>query len=205
MGHETSPTQTEPSTLSSLLHGFDFVYSPPANNSANPRAIETFVKQRKNMSNLDLSESLVASLARALNSDQVPCVLWGHYLLNVHGVPSIIGVGIPRSKEFQNQDPELMLCKSIDFIIPDDLFEVGTRALTQFKSLTPCPDGEACPSSSQERYTPPPAFYVHIEDSEVTVGLYPQSETLWFLPPLDSSFSSPREIKLPSQFILASD
>jgi len=48
-----------------------------------------------------LSESFVASIARALNSNQVPCVLWGHYLLNVHGVPSIIGVGIPRSKKFR--------------------------------------------------------------------------------------------------------
>ncbi len=47
----------------------------------------------------DLSSSFVASIARALNSDQVPCVLWGHYLLNVHGVPSIIGVGIPRSRK----------------------------------------------------------------------------------------------------------
>ncbi len=45
----------------------------------------------------DLSELLVASIARALNSDQVPWILRGHYLLNVHGVPSIIGVGIPPS------------------------------------------------------------------------------------------------------------
>ena len=98
-----------------------------------------------------------------------------------------------------------MLCKSVDFVIPDDRLRVGTKALTQFKSLTPCRDREVCPLSSQERYTPPPAFHIHIKDSEVTVALYPQSETLWFLPPLDSSFSSPKKLKLPSQFILASD
>ena len=101
--------------------------------------------------------------------------------------------------------PELMLCKSIDFVVPDDRLRVGTETLTQFKSLTPCPDREVCPSSSQERHTPPPAFHIHISDSEVTVTLYPQSETLWFLPPLDSSFSSPKKPKLPSQVILASD
>ncbi|AEO66972.1 uncharacterized protein THITE_2075708 [Thermothielavioides terrestris NRRL 8126] len=39
-----------------------------------------------------LSQSFVASLARGLNSAQVPCVLWGHCLLVLHGVPSIIGV-----------------------------------------------------------------------------------------------------------------
>lgn len=49
----------------------------------------------------DISESFVASIARALNSDQVPCVLWGHCLLNVHGVPSILGVSVPRARIFQ--------------------------------------------------------------------------------------------------------
>ncbi len=96
-----------------------------------------------------------------------------------------------------------MLRKSIDFVIPDDRLRVGTKSLTHFKSLTPCPDQEVCPSSSQERHTPPPAFHIHIEDSEVTVALYLQSETLWFLPPLDSSFSFPKRLELPSQFILA--
>ena len=40
----------------------------------------------------DLSETFVACIAAALNSNEIPCVLWGHYLLNVHGVPSIIAV-----------------------------------------------------------------------------------------------------------------
>lgn len=42
----------------------------------------------------DLSESFVASIALALNSAQIPCVLWGHFLLNVHGVPSAIAVSL---------------------------------------------------------------------------------------------------------------
>ena len=98
-----------------------------------------------------------------------------------------------------------MLCESIDFVVPDDRLRVGTKALTQFKSLTPCPDPGTCSSSSPERHTPPPAFHIHIKDSEVTVALYIQSETLWFLPPLDSSFSSPKKLEYPSQFIFASD
>jgi len=98
-----------------------------------------------------------------------------------------------------------MLRKSIDFVIPDDRLRVGTKSLTHFKSLTPCPDQEVCPSSSQERHTPPPAFHIHIEDSEVTVALYLQSETLWFLPPLDSSFPFLKRLKYASQFILAAD
>lgn len=51
----------------------------------------------------DLSESFVTSIAYALNSDQVPCVLWGHYLLNVHVVPSIIDVGIPRPRKSKSE------------------------------------------------------------------------------------------------------
>ena len=98
-----------------------------------------------------------------------------------------------------------MIYKSIDFVIPDARLMAGTKALTHLKSLTPCPDRETCPSSSQERYTPPPAFHMHTEDPEVTVGLYLESETLWFLPPLDSSVLVPNKLKLPSHFILASD
>ncbi|KAH0847435.1 hypothetical protein AYO21_11168 [Fonsecaea monophora] len=98
-----------------------------------------------------------------------------------------------------------MLYKSIDFVIPDDRLRVSMKTISRFKGLEPCPDWEMCPSSSHERYTPPPAFHIHIKDSEVTVALYPQSETLWFLPPLDSSLLSPNKFMLPSHFVLASD
>ncbi|KAF2459310.1 hypothetical protein BDY21DRAFT_337917 [Lineolata rhizophorae] len=133
----------------------------------------------------NLSQSFMASIARTLNSAQVACVLWGHPLLNVHGVPSIIG--------------------SIDFVIPDDRLQTGIKALAQIKRLTPCLRGNLCPSHPQERYTPPPAFHMHVDASEVTIGLYLQSETLWFLPPLDDSLSSPQKLELPSYFVLASD
>lgn len=46
---------------------------------------------------------------------------------------------------------------------------------------------------------------MHIEASEITVGLYPQSETLWFLPPLDNSLSSPKKLDLPTYLVFASD
>lgn len=41
---------------------------------------------------LGYSETFVSSLAKALNSAEIPCVLWGQSLLNVHGIPSIIAV-----------------------------------------------------------------------------------------------------------------
>lgn len=44
-------------------------------------------------------EMFVASIAHALNSENIPCVLWGHFLLNVHGVPSITSVGIHPSRK----------------------------------------------------------------------------------------------------------
>lgn len=47
-----------------------------------------------------LSESLVASIARGLNSGQIPCVLWCHYLLIAYGVPSIVGVRTPQIDQF---------------------------------------------------------------------------------------------------------
>lgn len=45
-----------------------------------------------------LSEQFVASIAHSLDSAQIPYVLWGHYLLILHGVPSVVGVGKPSSK-----------------------------------------------------------------------------------------------------------
>ena len=42
---------------------------------------------------MDDSEHVEAiSVAQALHTAQIPCVLWGEYLLNVYGVPSIISV-----------------------------------------------------------------------------------------------------------------
>ena len=37
------------------------------------------------------------------------------------------------------------------------------------------------------------------------MALYPQSETIWFLPPLDSSFLCAKRLELSSHFVLASD
>lgn len=42
----------------------------------------------------DLPETFVAYVAHELNSAGIRCVLCGHDLLNVHGVPLIIGVGV---------------------------------------------------------------------------------------------------------------
>ncbi|KZL84933.1 thioredoxin reductase [Colletotrichum incanum] len=127
----------------------------------------------------DHSELFVASIASALNSSQIPCVLWSHCLLNVHGIPS-------------------MVAKSVDFVLPDNLLVADVKALEGLPIIRPCPDPE-------ERHTPPPPYHLHINESQVTVGLYLHSETLWFLPVFDSSLLHPETSKLPPHFILASD
>lgn len=99
---------------------------------------------------------------------------------------------------------ELTHSKSIDFVIPDICLGTGIEVLTHLNSVTPCPDSNVCPASSPQRQTPPPTFHAHV-DSEVTVSLYLQSETLWFLMPLDRSLASPKEVTLPSSFVFASD
>ncbi|OAA67281.1 hypothetical protein SPI_01857 [Niveomyces insectorum RCEF 264] len=138
-------------------------------------------------------EALVARVSQALNSARIPCVLWGHCLLRVHGVPSVVG--------------------SIDFVIPDDLLQAGAGALdhaaNQLKILALCPNSGGCSVIGSDRHTPPPALHSHLDDSEVTVGLYLQRDTLWFLPPLSSmstSLLSPTTTEqLPQYFLLASD
>jgi hypothetical protein len=40
----------------------------------------------------DEAEVLVESVARGLNSAGIPCVLWGHFLMHTHGIPTFIFV-----------------------------------------------------------------------------------------------------------------
>ncbi|KAF2107974.1 hypothetical protein BDV96DRAFT_588020 [Lophiotrema nucula] len=133
---------------------------------------------------LGVSPSSVASIAQALNAAQVPCVLWGHCLLNIHGVPSIVS--------------------SIDFVVPDDRLQVSIETLSKVRTLPACLRGELCPSGPQP-YSPAPAFHIHMDGSKVTVDLYLQSETLWFLPSFDGTLSSPRKAKVPFDLVIASD
>ncbi|GAO18651.1 uncharacterized protein UV8b_03399 [Ustilaginoidea virens] len=132
-----------------------------------------------------INEDFVASLAQLLNSAQVPCVLWGHVLLRVHGVPTIVG--------------------AVDFVVPDELLSVATQALTPHEKLIPCPDGKECDIVCPTRPTPAPVSHLHIEGAEEPVGLYPQSDTLWFLPPLQAALITPDRGQLPPYYALASD
>ena len=90
-------------------------------------------------------------------------------------------------------------------MVPDDYLDISIEILTEIDNMSRCSLDGLCPASSQQRHTPPPSFHVHIENSELTVNLYVQSETLWFLPPFDKSLSDPRKAKLPFDLVLASD
>ncbi|KAK1451898.1 hypothetical protein CMEL01_06472 [Colletotrichum melonis] len=95
--------------------------------------------------------------------------------------------------------------KSIDFVVPDQLISVAEDAISELPNLEQCPSVELCFASSPERRTPPPTFHVHIKASEVTVGLYTQSETLCFLPLMNDSILSGENAKLSPTFALACD
>jgi hypothetical protein len=92
---------------------------------------------------------------------------------------------------------ELTHSKCIDFVIPDSCLSTSVQVLTHLDNLAPCPDLKACPASSRLRQTPPPTFHAHIKDLEVTGSLYLQSETLWFLTPLDWSLASQKKSSFP--------
>ncbi|KAH6854734.1 hypothetical protein B0I37DRAFT_410801 [Chaetomium sp. MPI-CAGE-AT-0009] len=132
------------------------------------------------------AEELADSLARALNAVEIPCVLWGDYLLSLWGV--------------------LTVTHSLDFVIPDASLAAAKEVMMTSKQLTQpliaCPDTATCPGNSAGSSTPPPAFHLHIQGachhlSTTTVRLFLQSETLWFLPPLSALLASPRAHPLP--------
>ncbi|KAG6092831.1 hypothetical protein E4U14_000526, partial [Claviceps sp. LM454 group G7] len=71
-----------------------------------------------------------------------------------------------------------MIPQEIDFVVPDGLLSAATIALGQHKMLLPCTDGKDCPIVSPKRFTPAPDSHLHIEGTEVPVGLFIQSVTL---------------------------
>ncbi|OBT86469.1 hypothetical protein VE02_05335 [Pseudogymnoascus sp. 03VT05] len=120
------------------------------------------------MANHDLNtavtdENLVASISRILLRSDIPCVLWGNYLLTVYGVPTIVN--------------------SIDFAVPDHLVAAAESAL-QNKGLADCSEPELCTAVAKTRTSPAPAAHFHI-DFEMTVSIYMRSSTFWSLPSLD--------------------
>lgn len=88
--------------------------------------------------------------------------------------------------------------QSIDFVVPDRLITAAESTL-QNKGLADCSEPESCTAVVETRTSPPPAAHFHI-NAEMTVSIYTQSSTLWFLPSLTLS-----QISCSPGFILASD
>lgn len=90
-------------------------------------------------------------------------------------------------------------------MVPDELLLVATTALMPHEKLILCPDGKDCDVIEPNRPTPAPESHLHIEGAEEPIGLYPQSVTLWFLPPLQAALTTPDKGQLPPYYALASD
>ncbi|KAK4153531.1 thioredoxin reductase [Chaetomidium leptoderma] len=139
-------------------------------------------------------QELADSVARALNAADIPCVLWGHYLMSAHGIPTCTA--------------------SIDFVVPDAKLAAAQEVIstsTHFtQPLVACPDTTTCLKTAPGLSQPYPEFHLHIEgmtDPLVTtaVMLFVQSKTLWFLPRFRDHLAKPREQQLPRYLALASD
>jgi len=48
--------------------------------------------ENHSLSTAIIDENLVAAISHILLECNIPCVLWGNYLLTVYGVPSIVDV-----------------------------------------------------------------------------------------------------------------
>ncbi|KAH0593112.1 hypothetical protein MHUMG1_09114 [Metarhizium humberi] len=118
----------------------------------------------------DISESLVASLAETLDAAGAPCILWGQFLLNVHGIPSTIahltlasssadlpprrpgrGSGFFTTVEYPVVVLRLhaLLEAYIRLYLRDRKRRDGAYARHSVKLLTPCIDVEELPGSRE--------------------------------------------------------
>ncbi|KAH8689836.1 hypothetical protein BGW36DRAFT_307791 [Talaromyces proteolyticus] len=135
---------------------------------------------------IDTFECLIASLAETLNGAEVPCILWGQCLLNIHGIASSID--------------------SIDFVVPTAYLNEASKALDNFRGLVPCTYGHDCLWSPKKRKAEEPPYHLHLEASTVTVALYVQARILWFLPEIGSCLTlEEQQLYLLPRLILASN
>lgn len=99
--------------------------------------------------------------------------------------------------------------ESIDFVIPDGSVEAVKEVMTTghfSEQISICPDTKKCvEGSSPDRLHPHPSFHMHVPIRGLSVGIYVQSETLWFLPPLDATLASPKANPLPPYLTFACD
>ena len=72
-------------------------------------------------------------------------------------------------------------------------------------ALQLCPDQVLCTVSRSTRPTPPPSQHFHLKiEPEISVCIYLQRDTLWFLPPL-TKLLLPPQLHISPYYILASD
>jgi len=108
-----------------------------------------------------LDNRLVASAAATLDAVKIPHVLWGHYLLTVFGIPTIV--------------------EGIDFVIEDDFIDTAYDTL-QGAGFKTCKQ-EGCINNRKLPYAPTPHTHLHITESQ-RLGLFRKSDILWRLPDL---------------------
>ncbi|KAG5946271.1 hypothetical protein E4U59_004165 [Claviceps monticola] len=90
---------------------------------------------------------------------------------------------------------------SMGYSRPPQELSTSTRCCFPAQMAT-CKD---CRNVSPKRLTPAPDSHLHIEGTKVPVGLFVQSVTLWFLPPLEAALITPDQGQLPPPYALASD
>lgn len=100
--------------------------------------------------------------------------------------------------------------KGLHFVVPDAKMAAAGEILNTShfsQTLVACPDTMKClDGNSPDSRRPYPAFHIHIEqETGYAVSLFPQSETIWFLPPLSASLARPRACQLPRYLALACD
>lgn len=54
--------------------------------------LTTATMENHNLNTEVIDETLVASISHILLGSNIPCVLWGNYILTIYGVPSIVDV-----------------------------------------------------------------------------------------------------------------
>ncbi|KAI1952885.1 hypothetical protein LOZ57_000968 [Ophidiomyces ophidiicola] len=109
---------------------------------------------------------LLARVSRLLESNDVPNVLWGNFLVTIYGVPS--------------------LSNDIAFAVPNDKVSAARATLCR-TDLKEC--NAECYVMDPFRTHPHPAVHFHLHNHDLYISIYPQSQVLPNLPNLTKSIA----------------
>ncbi|KAK0117572.1 hypothetical protein ONS95_011908 [Cadophora gregata] len=128
------------------------------------------------LKNNRLDLRMATAVSNCLLEAGIPCVLWGNWLMSIHGVNGG--------------------SNCVEFVVPDESIEAAAGKISTSSGLPRCSDPN-CDMLPEDRGSRPPAAHFHLDEDRgtgLTLDLHLKSTTLGFIPSLVFQPQSEKEV-----------